>query len=232
MNYIKIYYDIVNKAKGRGLNKKLFKGLYFEKHHIIPACYFKSRKIATYNENLVLLTAREHFICHHLLWKSNKNNRALFLAHYRNSNCFKDCKFSSRQYKQIKEFRSLMFSGSGNPSFGKVNPFQGKHHSAETKERLKKAWIERRKNKVSDETRQKQSLNKKGKKFTNEHKNKISQSNKKPKSEQHRIKMKEKPPFGKRIKVGDLTFNCIMHAVKYFNTTKHLFKKNYSFEFV
>lgn len=82
MNYIKIYYDIINKAKLRGLNKKKLEG-YFEKHHIIPACYFKSRNIATYNENLVLLTAKEHFICHQLLWKNDKINSSLFLAFHK-----------------------------------------------------------------------------------------------------------------------------------------------------
>ena len=82
MNYIKIYYDIINNAKLRGLDKKKLDG-YFEEHHIIPACYFKSRKISSYKENLVLLTASEHLLCHHLLWKNDIDNGSLMLAYHK-----------------------------------------------------------------------------------------------------------------------------------------------------
>jgi hypothetical protein len=74
-------------------------GIYYENHHVIPKC--KPFNGTNGKENLVLLLPREHFLCHHLLWKNNKNNRSLFLAHYRNSKCFKDRKFSSKQYKKL-----------------------------------------------------------------------------------------------------------------------------------
>lgn len=55
--YTITYNNIINRAKARVLDG------YSEKHHIIPKCLGgKDTK-----ENLVKLTAREHFICHRLL---------------------------------------------------------------------------------------------------------------------------------------------------------------------
>jgi hypothetical protein len=56
--YTKWYYEIINKAKKEN---RLKGNIYYEKHHIIPKCV---GGIET-----VLLTAREHFICHLLLPK-------------------------------------------------------------------------------------------------------------------------------------------------------------------
>jgi len=57
--YTKIYYSIINHA-----NIEPRSG-YVEKHHIIP----KSLGGSNRKENLVVLTAREHFVCHLLLTK-------------------------------------------------------------------------------------------------------------------------------------------------------------------
>jgi hypothetical protein len=57
MNYQKIYNNIVQRAQNRKLNE------YIERHHIIPKCIGGSNDI----ENIVELTAKEHFICHKLL---------------------------------------------------------------------------------------------------------------------------------------------------------------------
>ena len=64
MNYKNIYYKIIEKAKTENENGKRSLG-YFEKHHIQP----KSLGGTNEKENLVKLTAREHFICHWLLVK-------------------------------------------------------------------------------------------------------------------------------------------------------------------
>jgi hypothetical protein len=53
------YYSIINKAKDRTIDG------YKEKHHIIP----KTLGGKNNKDNIVLLTAREHFICHLLLTK-------------------------------------------------------------------------------------------------------------------------------------------------------------------
>jgi hypothetical protein len=73
MNYPKIYNQIIERAKTRQLEG------YKEKHHILPKCLGGSND----KENLVGLTAREHFLCHMLLVeiypKENKLKHALFL---------------------------------------------------------------------------------------------------------------------------------------------------------
>lgn len=61
--YCKIYYHIVTRAKDR-----IAKG-YIEKHHIIP----KSTGSNDGNENIVRLTASEHFVCRWLLKKKLTN---------------------------------------------------------------------------------------------------------------------------------------------------------------
>ena len=124
MNYIKIYYDIINFAKLRGLNKKKL-AYYTEKHHIIPKCYFKTPKQASYKENLVLLTAREHYLCHCLLWKNNKSDYRMMLAMHRiiNGNKIKYASLTSKEYEILKIFYSdyikVNRSGLNNPNFGK-----------------------------------------------------------------------------------------------------------------
>ena len=54
--YYKIYCNLTERAKSRELPKET----YIEKHHIIP------RSLGGNNSknNIVSLTAREHFICH------------------------------------------------------------------------------------------------------------------------------------------------------------------------
>lgn len=64
MDYKAIYYKIIENAKKETENGNRYVG-YYEKHHIQP------RSLGGNNdkENLVKLTAREHFICHWLLVK-------------------------------------------------------------------------------------------------------------------------------------------------------------------
>lgn len=65
MNYKQLYKQIIDRAKGRDIPDG-----YTESHHIIP------RSIGGSNdrENLVRLTAREHFLCHYLLTKMYDQN--------------------------------------------------------------------------------------------------------------------------------------------------------------
>lgn len=55
------YFNIIDKALARGWTKKT-SPIYVESHHIIPQSILK-------NNDTVILTAREHFICHLLLPK-------------------------------------------------------------------------------------------------------------------------------------------------------------------
>jgi hypothetical protein len=58
--YTKIYYEIINRAQSRDKIDG-----YTETHHIIP----RSLGGSDCKDNLVILTAREHFLCHRLLTK-------------------------------------------------------------------------------------------------------------------------------------------------------------------
>lgn len=62
MNYKKIYFDLVSSRKELVRSKK---AEYFEKHHIIPRSWGGSDD----DSNLVLLSAREHWVAHLLLSK-------------------------------------------------------------------------------------------------------------------------------------------------------------------
>ena len=68
MNYQRIYLCIVLRAQReydeRKANKKN-NGAYYEVHHILPKSLGGTNEL----DNLAMLTAREHFICHWLLIK-------------------------------------------------------------------------------------------------------------------------------------------------------------------
>lgn len=75
----------------------------------------------------MLLIGREHYLCHWLLWKTNKENHKLFLAYHKISfsknihqkRYFKIC---SKQYEILRnensKIKSIQTSGENNPMFG------------------------------------------------------------------------------------------------------------------
>jgi 5-methylcytosine-specific restriction endonuclease McrA len=98
--YTRWYFNIINNAKLRILDD------YIERHHIIP----KSLGGANTKDNLVCLTAREHFICHWLLTKmtegQNKMKMCMALVMMRASHKKHqryNTPLTSRVYAQIKE---------------------------------------------------------------------------------------------------------------------------------
>ena len=73
MNYKKVHDQIIDRAVLRGLNKKDI-DYYTERHHIQP----RSLGGSDQDDNLVLLSAREHFIIHWLLFKIYRNQSTAF----------------------------------------------------------------------------------------------------------------------------------------------------------
>ena len=69
MNYKKNYYDYIEYLKNLG--KRNLE--YSEKHHIIPRCLGGTND----KDNLIELTAREHFLAHYLLMKIYPDNYKL-----------------------------------------------------------------------------------------------------------------------------------------------------------
>ena len=76
------YNEIIEKAKSENrirLKKNNTNYIYYENHHILPRCIGGSNE----KENMQLLTAEEHYICHRLLTYIYPNNRGIILAfHY------------------------------------------------------------------------------------------------------------------------------------------------------
>ena len=74
--YSTVYYQIIKRACNRGLDKKALP-YYTESHHIIP----RSLAGANTSNNLVLLTAKEHFVCHRLLVKMTVGHAHELMKH-------------------------------------------------------------------------------------------------------------------------------------------------------
>lgn len=100
MNYQKIYEQLIEKAKREKRKKG---GVYYEQHHIIPKCLGGTNSPS----NLVLLTAREHYVAHCLLSLIHRNNKEAYhkLNHavYRMALSNKGLKLTSRQYAEARQ---------------------------------------------------------------------------------------------------------------------------------
>jgi hypothetical protein len=66
MNYKNVHDSIIERSKSR----QTISGQYYEKHHILPKCLGGTND----RDNLVKLTAREHFLIHRLLCKIHQND--------------------------------------------------------------------------------------------------------------------------------------------------------------
>lgn len=105
MNYQKIHDAIIERAKSRKLEG------YKERHHIIPRAMGGTND----KENLVELTAKEHFLIHKLLYKMYPDNDKLFFA-YRMMSISKspdqkrEYHITSREFEDIRKQAALAIS--------------------------------------------------------------------------------------------------------------------------
>ena len=133
MNYTKTYYQIIEKRR------HIEPEGYVERHHIIP----KSEGGDDSHNNIVALTAREHYICHLLLAKIYNDDKmwyAVYCMTWRGPKHNRKFKTNSKLYESIKlkcsKLKSETFSGDGNGMYGK-------HHSAESKAKMSQRRKER-----------------------------------------------------------------------------------------
>ena len=157
MDYKAIYYKIIENAKKETENGNRHVG-YYEKHHIQPKSLGGSNK----KENLVRLTAREHFICHWLLvkmydkgtiernkmlcalWRMNHNGCKNHGVHYINSHAYEALRIEFA--KSVGERTSINQQGNKNSRFGTkwyTNRNTGESKSFKEKP-LEDFWIEGR----------------------------------------------------------------------------------------
>jgi fructose-specific phosphotransferase system component IIB len=160
MNYQKVYQSLIDNRKTNPLPLDQ----YGEIHHIIP----RSMGGSNDKDNLIRLTAREHYVAHHLLWKIHKTSK---MAHawFMMLRCDPNQKrfFTARQH----EAATLAHKDALRKSMkGADNHFFGKSHTEETKKKLSE-------------------LNK-GKSIPeNQIKNWVEKVAKKPKSAEHKAKI-------------------------------------------
>lgn len=170
--YTKLYYKITSNAKQR-----ITEG-YTELHHIIPQSMGGSND----KENLVDLTAREHFICHWLLIKmtegEDRSKMLYALNGMKAENKYQQryhTKITARVYEKyrIEHAENHSKRMRGRPAWNKGLPQTEEHKEKNRQAALQRApkseetitkWKESRAGYThSEETRQKQSLASKGK---------------------------------------------------------------------
>jgi hypothetical protein len=196
--YLNYYNNIITKAKSRTLLPET----YTEKHHIIP----KSLGGSNSKENLVVLTTREHFICHILLTKftlGDARRKMIFALmgmkrnrngkRYINSRLYDTVRLaSSIEFKNLNKGRKHSEETRAKVSAASANRI----HSAETKEKISIANKGKKKSpqhiekmkllRHTDEAKARMSLAQKGKKMSIETKAKMSLASKgKKKSKEH-----------------------------------------------
>ena len=146
--YYRWYRNIVYKAQSE---LRVWKRGIYERHHILP----RSLGGTNDNSNLVLLTFREHYVCHHLLTKFtiDKDRTKMIFAFWAMTNKWGRSRFTdtinSYAYAHLKTEVSALISklnsgksypltedakklishsklGSKNPMYGKAAPNRGK----------------------------------------------------------------------------------------------------------
>lgn len=179
--YTKWYNSIVSNAMQRTVSD-----VYTENHHIVP----KSLGGTDSKENLVKLTAKEHFLCHYLLTKmtSGQSYYKMCFAFnsFRRSSSNQEREISGRQYETIRRIVSAARS-----DFLKGNTYN----------------LGKKRGPLSEETKRKISEAKKGKPMSEDQKLKISTTSKgRPKSEETKQRMRKPKPegFSEKIRAARL----------------------------
>lgn len=152
MTYIEFISKIIADRGQFGIQDNEF----FEQHHILPLCLggqgdYKNGKFKyqiSKHPNCIRLYPREHFIAHKLLAIENPNNPKLvwaWQAMWMSNNCCERYEPTPEEYEERKlllhqcglseETRFRMSIANA----GSKNGMYGKHHSEETREKLRQA---------------------------------------------------------------------------------------------
>ena len=126
MNYKQIYNDLITKCTQEYEQRLTYKntGFYYEKHHILPKCLDGSNE----KNNLVLLTAKEHYLAHHLLVKIYPNNNSVIYSFW--MMCNGSLKNRPKPNQRLYQESRFLFSKAIK---GRIGTNLGKKHSEKTK---------------------------------------------------------------------------------------------------
>jgi len=118
MNYEKIYNQLIERAQSENRQKGC--GIYFERHHIVPKCIGGTNS----KDNLILLTAREHYVAHKLLCEIYPDNDKLHYALWRMMNPqtkthIRNYNISSREYDHHRQIHQEKIQKLGLSNKGK-----------------------------------------------------------------------------------------------------------------
>lgn len=158
MNHEKQYDLLIEKYKKLDLKKGSDNLGGLEKHHILP----KSLGGGNEPDNMVMLTAKAHFVAHHLLHKIHGSQ--MTYAYVLMINTMKDIRVTSRVYEVLKREYAILVSEQfkGNTHnvgrkfsteqleqhsirhTGEGNPMYGRKHKPETKEKIRQKALGRK----------------------------------------------------------------------------------------
>ena len=153
MNYKRIYDEIINNRKNNPINEG-----YTERHHIVPSSLGGSDN----PDNLIRLSAREHFICHYLLAKMYEYNS---FEWHKTNHAFMQMKassethnryFNSYLYESLRinfsKVMSLSQSGKCNSQYGSmwIYNLELKESKRIPKGDIPDGWLKGRKMKFDD----------------------------------------------------------------------------------
>lgn len=162
MNYTRQYNQLISKAISHP-----YEG-YTECHHIVPKCLGGDNS----KSNLVMLSAKQHFVAHHLLFKIHGGSKLAnaWYAMCRIGRGQSERSVNARMFDKVKRKRSELLSIE---SIGPLNHFFGKKHSDESRYKMSVAQKELRLWENRSEEHQKALLTAQKLPKTPEHKSKI-----------------------------------------------------------
>lgn len=226
MNYRKIYGNIIRNSISENRTKS--NDVYYERHHILP----KSLGGSDRKSNLVLLTAKEHYICHLLLVKifrfdEKKRKTAMKAVLMMKPFYFhKNRNFNSYHFTKIKN----TLYGEGGLSRGANHHRYGKKHSLETKQKISEKQKIVANTKESKDRRKKLAKNKSkeerefirnkilGQKRTDEQKKKMSESHK-------GLQLNEKNGKSKKVSINGVIYPSVREYIRQNGKIKNLYNK-------